>query len=484
MKTEILRVRNAAVKGSDGFCLKNLNICICKGETLGLFAHDGREQQLFIDLLCGRAEPFSGFLFYRGKLVENGMRHNPETAVITRSGGLIEDFTVWENILIFRNKGRGTVGLKESFLKNEAQEQLAEHGLELGAERKVGSLSMAERYMVEILKAHLTGAELIVIDEFTFDVPSKQFGSFLHFLQRLKEEGVAFVIGRCRLERLNRLSDRTAFLNEGSIIQVMENRREYDSVIKQMKETILDTGRGCLQKDPVAGGDTVYLNTRVHYNGIEICLPLKKGEVTLVLDMDGTGREIMGQCSGKGCWNIGQTKEGIHRGSKCVELKSQVLVLPEFESLLKIFHSLSISENICLKLNRKYFGSGWIRKRFEHFVGQSFLEWSGREESFLSRGAETLTDAERALVGLYRIRMQKPSVLVCRDPMGGTEGITGYFLLKKIRDMAEGGTAVCIFLSNQDCPADIGDRYFWIENSCLKELRYEELKSKLMALPV
>ena len=95
-------------------------------------------------------------------------------------------------------------------------------------------------------------------------------------------------------------------------------------------------------------------------------------------------------------------------GKKC-----RVLVLPEYRYLVNIFHSLTLTDNLCLKFNRKYSGAGWISRKFENFVRQSFFEWSGRKEDDPERATDHLTEQERVAVCLYRLKMQKPEVLFC-----------------------------------------------------------------------
>ena len=476
MKTEIVRVRNGTVKGPGDSLLKNLNICICKGETLGLFAPDNREKRLLTDLLCGKAAVSSGTFFYRGNIVEEGMKCVPRTAVVTQTAGVIENFTVWENMLVFRKKGKGGLFLKERFLKREAKEQLEEHGLELDVDSKLSALSLTERYIVEILKAHLLGAEIIVVDEFTFEASAGLVARFIRLLRRLEEEGVAFVITGCRFGRLNQFADRIAFLYKGSIVQVMENRLEQEPLINKMKERILSAGQTGLLKAGTAQGSCVCLEAAGADDVKSVRLCLVKGEVTVVLDVDGTGAEWIWQCEESDFRYGERMEDGYGAGTGYDGKKCRVLVLPEYRYLVNIFHSLTLTDNLCLKFNRKYSGAGWISRKFENFVRQSFFEWSGRKEDDPERATDHLTEQERVAVCLYRLKMQKPEVLFCKDPLSVTDAETGRLLAEKIVDIAAGGTAVCIFLCGRDCPADIGSRYYCLEDSKLREVDYEELK--------
>lgn len=164
MPEELYRIQDLCFQKDHSFLINHLDMYQYKGESLGLLGlHDSGKTLLSL-ILSGQVSPCAGKFCYE----ENPASHrvlSSNTALIQRSSSLIPSLSVTENIFVIRRHKYGTYLVHRKLILHETLNWMNELGLSISPQEKVCCLTKTEQYLVEILKAYILGAKLIILDD-------------------------------------------------------------------------------------------------------------------------------------------------------------------------------------------------------------------------------------------------------------------------------------------------------------------------------
>ena len=200
--------------------LSDVNLTVRKGEVHALVGENGAGKSTLMKIISGAYKKDSGTVWFDGQEVENTTPKQSEMmgiSIIYQELNLIERITVAENVFIGRYPMKhGMVQWKEMF--QQAQALFDEYELKINAKSLVRSLTMAQKQMVEIIKAVSINAKIIIMDEPTSSLSGKETESLFKIIRKLKSRGVAIVFITHRLDEIFEICDRMTVLRDGCYI--------------------------------------------------------------------------------------------------------------------------------------------------------------------------------------------------------------------------------------------------------------------------
>ena len=205
--------------GYSTFAIRDASISVWPGELVLLLGPSGSGKTTLLTLMAGLLKPTTGSVWLFGKNIED---HSDESRQLLRAHKLgfifqnfllIESLSVLENIMLVL-KFAGTP--KEEGLAT-AHRLLREFGIEHLASRLPHRLSQGEKQRVAIARAIANGAELIIADEPTASLESRQALEIIQLLKRMAKEGNRCVVVASHDLRLIAHADRVLRLHDGSI---------------------------------------------------------------------------------------------------------------------------------------------------------------------------------------------------------------------------------------------------------------------------
>lgn len=276
--------------------LFSLSMDIRPGEVHALIGENGAGKSTFMKILSGFHQPTKGRVKIDGNdvtLPPNGEAEALGIVLIHQELNLAEQMTVEENVFLGRELSRGGV-LDRAKMRQTVQGYLDRVGLTIAPTDRISDLSMAQKQMVEIVKAISRNARVLIMDEPTAVLTQAETQLFFDQVRQLKESGVAIMFVSHKLSEVAEISDRITVLRDGQWIttaaasdlnpeamaQLMVGR-ELSDLYPPMKEVDVDA-------------PTVLEVANLSAEGFkDVSFNLRKGEILGFSGLIGSGRSAL-----------------------------------------------------------------------------------------------------------------------------------------------------------------------------------------------
>jgi len=204
--------------------LENVSLELRRGEVLALVGENGAGKSTLIKVLGGVYPPDSGEVLIEGK---NPRIHSPTSAqqagvsIIYQEFNLVPDLTVNENIFLGREITRfGFIAAAEEH--EQSLQLFRKIGIEVDPNARCGDLSVAQQQTVEIAKALSINARIIVMDEPTAALTSREVECLFNVIKDLKSHGFGVIYISHRLDEVFDVADRVMVLRDGKHVDTRD----------------------------------------------------------------------------------------------------------------------------------------------------------------------------------------------------------------------------------------------------------------------
>jgi len=491
--TVSLSARNIVKRYGGVVALSGANLDVHTGEVVALIGANGSGKSTLSKIINGVVVLDGGQLLLDGKPVH---LPSPQTAknlgiaTVFQELSLIPQMTVAENIWLTREplQRGGVVNRDQVREKTEELLALFEGTYEsaLSPDVPVASLSADEKQIVEILKAISFNPRLLILDEATASLDSRQVTRLFELVERWKQDkGIVFVSHR--MEEIFRIADRYSVLRNGKTVGegLMNDVNTKDlvtlMVAKATAENVVHrrvSNNSNLRKTRLEVQD---LRTTM-LNGID--LKLHDGELLGIGGLKGQGqRELLlalfGDLPFTGSIEI--SGEAVHFKNTRQAMARGVALVPGERGKEGLLSIRSILENFLLPSWKNYgfpLNMGRARQEANEMASSLNLTMAGLEHpvSGLSGG-----NAQKVVIGKWLLR--NPRLLLLDDPTKGVDVGTKAEFYRLLAKLCDEGTAILFYSSDDDELIGLCDRVLVLHDGLIRsELSGESLtKSNLVA---
>lgn len=273
--------------------LDQVDFHLNSGEVLALLGENGAGKSTLVKILSGVYTRDSGDMEIFGRKIgpdwdANKARENG-VAIIHQELNMCSHMSVAENIFLGREiiKNRQ---LDDKAMNEETRRVLAQFNMDIDPEMIVGDLPVSKQQMVEIAKALSMNAKILIMDEPTSALTSKEIDELFRIIRKLKSEGKGIVYISHRLEELKHIVDRVIIMRDGRYITEMPfDESKMDEIITHM------VGREIKEKFPrvqCRKGKTILEVKNLNAGRMvrNISFELCEGEIVGIAGLMGAGR--------------------------------------------------------------------------------------------------------------------------------------------------------------------------------------------------
>ena len=216
-----LQMRHVSKRFGPTVALDQVSLVASAGEALPLVGENGASKRTLMKILSGALVPDSGAMQLAG---DHYAPRGPQdaraagVAMIYQELNIARELSVEDNVLLGQELHRGGV-LDRRGGRRQVVDALARLGhQEIDPEAKAGTLSVGQQQLIEIARALVTRARLVVFDEPTSSLTRQDVQQLFNVIGRLREEGLAVIYISHFLEEIRQVCDKFAVLRDGHLV--------------------------------------------------------------------------------------------------------------------------------------------------------------------------------------------------------------------------------------------------------------------------
>ena len=433
--------------------LRDVDFQVRTGEVMALVGENGAGKSTLVKILTGLYAPDSGSIQIAGSTVQIRQSADSqalEIAVVQQELSLVPTMSVAENV--FLGARRFGIVYNPRKLEQLASPYLERVGLEhLDPSIPVGTLSVAERHLIEVARAVSREARILILDEPTASLDEGEIERVKRVVHSLAEQGRSVIYVTHRLPEVFDLAHRVTVLRNGeSQPGIPVSELTPASLIKRM------IGRSLRRMYPPRATDFGTEVLAVH--------ELRTAELRTPVTLSVRSGEILGLAGqiGSGAGDVLNAIAGIQpvvRGR--IELKGRALHLRgRRDAILAgiahcsadrkrdgIFSGRTVTENLTSPALHRVTPGGWLNRKKEKQLAESLGGFFQIDVDRLEYPAGTLSGGNQQKVALGKWLGVEPAVLLVEEPTPGVDVGARADIYAHLRRMAKEGLAV-VFASS------------------------------------
>ena len=485
---ELLRMEGVSKSFPGVQALKDVHFEVQSGEVHALIGENGAGKSTLMKCLTGIYEPEEGTITFKG---EPWHVNNPKEAmdkgisIIHQELNLMPALTVAQNIFIGREPRKMSFVLDDKKMRRETLKLMERIDFYLDPDVEVGTLTVAQMQMVEILRSLVVDTDILVLDEPTSSLTSSEVDKLFSIIHGLREAGKGIVYISHRLEEFERIVDKVTILRDGRYINT-----------KLWKETTINdmiasmVGREMTEQFPERhaqiGEVVLEAKNIVRGNVLKDCsMYVRKGEVLGMAGLMGAGRTELARAiygadkidSGEIFLNgkkvkIRNPKDAVHYG---------IAYLSEDRKRDGLLLDQDVSFNTYIANLEEYSKYGLVQdKQIKKTVGE-FVEALSIKTPSLQQLTQFLSGGNQQKVLVARWLCKKSDIIFFDEPTRGIDVGSKYEIYCLINELAENGCAVVMITSEMAEILGMSDRIMVMyEGRVVGELTAEEANQEIV----
>ncbi len=467
--TPILELKQATKVYSGVPVIDGIDFTLMPGEVHGLVGENGAGKSTMTKVMAGVVVLTSGEMCIDGKLVSPKSPFDAlalGVAMVFQETSLVPTMTVSQNLYLghekFMNRLRGIYISSQQFL------QSLNFGVDPDA--LVSSLGVAKKQMVEIARAVLHNARVIVFDEPTATLTPEEKIHFFTLVRDLKRRGVSVIFISHAIEEALAISDRITVLRDGKRVltektsDLTRERIVLSMVGRQLSEELYGSKRAAPRKPGrrVLSIQNLRMGSMVRNNSLSIFA----GQITGIFGLVGSGRTETFKVV------AGLLKRDYLRGGKIIfndkpvrfrvpaqAIAAGIVYVTEDRKLDGFFETMSISRNIYMGLLAKL---GWRRNLVHNQEAETLgHEWVNKLKiKAVSNETKVieLSGGNQQKVVIAKSLVQDPELIIFDEPTRGVDVGAIVDIHQLIRSLADQGKAVVVISSYMPEVMALADR--------------------------
>ena len=448
--------------------LDHVGLSVSPGEVIALIGENGAGKSTLMRVLGGVVEPSGGLIRIdgverRSLTVADAIKVG--IAFVHQELNLFDNLDVAGNVYIGREPVHGgpLKLIDRKRLHAQVRPLLERLGADFGPDTPLAELSLAQRQLVEIIKALSLDARLVIMDEPTSSLTLTETARLMRVIAGLKADGVSIIFITHRLNEVIQCADRAVVLRDGRVVGALE-RAELSPAA--MIRLMIGRDLKSLYVPPaVPPGDAVLDIVEVvtgTYPDRAVSLSVRRGEILGLAGLVGSGRtELARAVFGIDPLRGGMVKldgQPIRVATPRAAIAHGIYLIPEDRKNAGLLLDVSIAGNVSLPDLKSY-------QRFWLVDTVREAENARRQRERLKIRAPDVATPVVALSGgnqqkvvLAKWLSMRPKVLIFDEPTRGVDVGAKQEIYEMLRRLADAGVAILMISSDMEEVIGVSDR--------------------------
>jgi len=449
----LMEVQGISKEFSGVRVLDRISFSLSKGEIFGIIGENGAGKSTLIKIISGIYHPTEGSLIFDGKRVtvrDAEVAQKMGINLIPQEFNLIPEMTVSENIFLGKEL-RKRLFLNQRAMIEKTAVLLNYLRSDISPVARIGSLSVAQKQMVEFAKALASESKLLILDEPTTVLTRKEIDILFEIMRKSKQTGVTMIYISHKLKEVKEICDRVMVLRDGQLISIESSDQfsVHDMATKMV-------GRELSQVFPPKAKPQEEVLLRVSNLSVPSCFEdisfdLKKGEILGFAGLVGAGRTELAETliglRRKSAGTIFLSGKELHVKDPASAFANGLAYLSEDRQGSGILTAFGIAENITLTSLKRY-SKVLLHKKKELAKAQEYVRKFDIKAASLKTRLEFFSGGNQQKVSFAKSLDADPQIIVIDEPTRGIDVQAKHELYRFIHLLVESGLS-CMLISSE-----------------------------------
>ena len=446
--------------------LDRIDIRVKPGEVRALMGENGAGKSTLIKILGGiySMDPGDGEIRINGEPVKINSVQDAKAngiSIIHQEISLADNMTVFDNLFMGAERMK-TLFIDDKRMIREAQQVIDDMDMQIDVRSKVSELSIAKQQMVEITRAIMFNARLIVMDEPTSSLTSVEIEHLFEQIARLKAQGIAIIYISHRMDEIFRIADSISVLRDGHLIGTDEACN-----LDQNKLVSMMVGREITEvyhreSRPEIGEVALEVKNLKNKYLKDVSFQLRKGEILGFSGLVGAGRSE----TARAIFGIDPLQSGeISIDGKAVRIRSArdaiangIGFVPENRKLEGLFLTGSIEDNMTYPVLEKFMGIVGMNQTKRQAIVDHHVHDLAIKMTSTRQAVGQLSGGNQQKVLVSKWLATEPKILILDEPTRGIDVGAKAEIYQLIFALAQKGIAIMLISSEMDEIINLSDR--------------------------
>ncbi len=447
-----------------------INLKVEKGEIHAILGENGAGKSTLMNIVYGLLEADSGSIFVDGKQVdikEPSDALNCGIGMVHQHFMLVPVFTVAENIVLGHEQTkRGILTLDDAKVKIASIAK--EFKFDINPDALIEDLSVGIQQRVEIIRALMYDAKVLILDEPTAVLTPQETDELLNIMRALKAKGTAIIFITHKLREVKAVADKITVIRLGKVVGVTSPTSSQEELASMMVGRSVDL---IPNKSVAKLGKTILdIKDLNIFNSVgrkivnSISLEIKAGEILAIAGVQGNGQSELARAlvnlESHVTGSVKVNNEEILGKSVRDSLHAGVAFIPESRELDGLIGRFSIAENLILDTHdlAPVAGRGQIDKEFVRENASKLVkEFDVRTQSIFEN-ASSLSGGNKQKVVLARELSRTVELVIASQPTRGLDVGSIEFVYERLLAERDANRAVLLISSELDEVTALADR--------------------------
>ncbi len=469
----IVEARQVTKRFPGVLALDKVNLRILAGKVNALVGENGAGKSTLMNILSGVYPDYDGVVLVDGEVQHfTGVvdAQQKGIAIIHQELNLVPYMNIAENMFLGREPMTRHGLVDERRMHRETRERLGRLHVQVDTHTLMGDLRVGQQQLVEIAKALMLNARVLIMDEPTSSLSESETDILFALIEELKSKGVGIVYISHKMDEVWRLADFVTIMRDGQLVkEIQMSDTTTDEIVRMMvgrerKEFFIKEDHPL--GEPVLEVEHLSMRHEEHPSQLmldDISLTVHKGEVLGIYGLMGAGRTELFEA-------IFGLHPTIVTGIIRIEGKSVIIrhpqeavrhgmaLCPEDRKREGLVLGMSIEHNTTLASLADCLSHGLLHHGKERRYADGYRERLKIKSSSANQSAGQLSGGNQQKIVLGKWLMTQPKVLLLDEPTRGIDIHAKNEIYRLIDELAQQGMAIMVISSELPEIMAISDR--------------------------
>ena len=447
-----------------------INLKVEKGEIHAILGENGAGKSTLMNIVYGLLQPDSGEILVDDQPVKiyepsDAIKHG--IGMVHQHFMLIPVFTVAENIALGREKSRfGIMSLVE--IKTKIKKLSDEFKFNIDPDAIIEDLPVGVQQRVEIVKALMYDAKVLILDEPTAVLTPQETDELLNVMKVLKSKGTSIIFITHKLREVKEVADKITIIRLGKVVGTQLPTVSQEELANLMVGRQVDLAPNKTAFNP--GANVLEINKLNIFNDAgrkvvnNLSLNIRAGEIVAIAGVQGNGQSELARA----LVNLEKHSSGSIKlnGQEIIgftvrdSLRAGIAYIPESRELDGLISTFTITENLILDVHdlEPVASRGQLNRAYiENNATTLVKEFDVRTQS-IEDNSSSLSGGNKQKVVLARELSREVKLVVAAQPTRGLDVGSIEFVYEKLLTERANKKAILLISSELDEVMELADR--------------------------